>query len=332
MNAPTARVADQLVRYPWNVWWFADSVGFEGLIAATELTGDERYRHFAYGIARGWMGRARDSWHRHDYTAPGSAMVALALYFEDEELLATLERLASWQIWRPRAGDVVLLDPEYALWVWVDCMQFQGPFLTKLAGATGNAEYREAGLAFLFSHHDALVDASGMYSHIYDVTMRRANMIHWGRGQGWAMRGLWQTWENLPLEDPARDRIAGILAEQLDALIPFQQSSGHWRTIIDDPLAYEESSVAAFYVSTGLPALRNGLLASGTHAAALEQAWRAVEAVIDEEGRVCGVSGNTHAGDVEHYRTVKRDVIVPWGQGPALLALKERLSSSEACQ
>src|SRR5262249_22632084 len=130
MNALAAAAADQLVRYPWDVWWFADSVGFEGLIAATELTGEERYRHFGYGLARGWLGRSREGWHRRDYTAPGTAMVGLALRFEDGELLEMLERLADWQIWRPKAGGIALLDPEYALWCWVDCMQFQGPFLT----------------------------------------------------------------------------------------------------------------------------------------------------------------------------------------------------------
>src|SRR5262249_49617441 len=261
---------------------------------------------------------------RRDYTAPGTAMVELALRFEDGELLEMLERLADWQIWRPKAGGIVLLDPEYALWCWVDCMQFQGPFLTRLATATGKDEYRQAGLSFLFSHHDVLVDASGLYSHIYDVTLRAANGIHWGRGQGWAMRGLLQTWSHLAADDPDRARIAAILVRQLDALVNLQQESGNWRTIVDDPLAYEETSVAAFYVSTAYPALTAGFLAADLHGPAVERAWTAVEAALDADGRLRGVSGNTHAGDIEHYRTVPRDVVVPWGQGPALLAMQER--------
>jgi unsaturated rhamnogalacturonyl hydrolase len=330
MTSQAAAVADQLVRHPWEVWWFADSVGFEGLLAATELTGDERYRHFSHGIARGWLGRARDGWHRLDYTAPGTAMVELALHFGDDDLLATLARLAEWQIWRPKAGGLTLLDPEYALWAWVDCMQFQGPFLTRLAAATGNEEHRRAGVRFLLSHHEALADETRLYSHVYDVTTRAANRIHWGRGQGWAMRGLWQTWSHLPDGDADRRTIGEILAAHLDALVAFQQESGHWRTIVDDPDAYEETSVAAFYVSTAYPALAAGLVDEERHGPALERAWRAVESALDSDGRYRGVSGNTHAGDVQHYRTVPRDVVVPWGQGPALLAIRERLRSDQA--
>jgi unsaturated rhamnogalacturonyl hydrolase len=325
VDAKAAAAAAHLVRYPWRVWYFADTVGFEGLLAATEVTEDERYRHFAYGIARGWLGRR--GFERFDYTAPGVALIELALHFEDELLVERLEELARWQMARPKAGGVTLLDPEYALWAWVDCMQFQGPFLARLAAVTGKEEYREAGLAFLLSHDEALRDASGLYSHIFDVTSRQANGVHWGRGQGWAMRGLWQTWAGLPADAPELDGIAATLAAQLDALLLFQLENGHWRTIVDDPDAYEETSVAAFYVSTAYPALQAGLLDPERHGPALERAWQAVEAQIDADGRYRGVSADTPAGDAEHYRRVPRDVTVPWGQGPALLALRERLSS-----
>jgi unsaturated rhamnogalacturonyl hydrolase len=293
-----AAAAAHLVHYPWRVWYFADTVGFEGLLAATEVTEDERYRHFAYGIARGWLGR-RD-FERFDYTAPGVALIELALHFEDELLVERLEELAGWQMARPKAGGVTLLDPDYALWAWVDCMQFQGPFLARLAAVTGKEEYREAGLAFLLSHDEALRDASGLYSHIFDVTSRQVNGVHWGRGQGWAMRGLWQTWAGLPADAPELDGIAATLAAQLDALLPFQLENGHWRTIVDDPDAYEETSVAAFYVSTAYPALQAGLLDPERHGPALERAWQAVEAQIDADGRYRGVSADTPAGDAEH--------------------------------
>ena len=321
LEAKAAALAGHLVRHPWRVWYFADTVGFEGLLAATEVTGDERYRHFAYGVARGWLGRAR--FERFDYTAPGVALIDLALHFEDELLVQRLEELARWQIARPQAGGVTLLDPDYALWAWVDCMQFQGPFLTRLAAITDNGDYREAGIRFLLSHDEALRDGSGLYSHIFDVTSREPNGIHWGRGQGWAMRGLWQTWLHLAPDTPERAAIAATLAAQLDALIPFQLESGHWRTIVDDPEAYEETSVAAFYVSTGCPALEAGVLDPDRHGPALERAWRGVDGGIDADGRYRGVSADTPAGHAAHYRRIPRDVTVPWGQGPALLALRE---------
>ena len=62
MSAPelswVTAAAQRLIRYPWQTWWYGDSVGFEGLIAASDLTGDERFQDFAYGMTKGWLAGA----------------------------------------------------------------------------------------------------------------------------------------------------------------------------------------------------------------------------------------------------------------------------------
>ena len=55
-------------------------------------------------------------------------MTDLAVRFEDDELVSELLALADWQLARPRADGLPLLDLGQATCVWVDCMQFQGPF------------------------------------------------------------------------------------------------------------------------------------------------------------------------------------------------------------
>lgn len=313
--------ADRLVRYDWRVWYFADSVGCEGLLAATDLTGDEAYRHVVYGLAQGWVARSAP-WQRYDYTAPGVALLDVAHHFGDDRLRARLLDWADWQAHLTQAGGHVLLDPAYALWVWVDCMQFQGPFFAALAQRTRDEAYYRQAERFLLTQAGALVDESGLFSHIYDVAARATNGVHWGRGQGWAMRGLWQTYQALPEGWPTRGRIADLLRAQLDALLPYQLENGHWRTIVDDPDADEETSVAAFYVATAAPALDAGLLDPARHADPLERARVAVLTAVDDTGWYRGVSGDTPAGDAVHYkRDITPDRLVPWGQGPFLLAL-----------
>jgi len=320
--------ADLLVRYDWRVWYFADSVGCEGLLAATDLTGEEAYRHFVYGLAQGWAARSAP-WQRYDYTAPGVALLDVARHFGDARLRARLLDWAEWQAHLTQAGGQVLLDPAYALWVWVDCMQFQGPFFAHLGRETGDARHDRQAERFLLAQAEALRDESGLFSHVYDVTTCAANGVHWARGQGWAMRGLWQTYRALPPDRPSRPRIAELLRAQLDALLPYQRESGHWRTIVDDPDAYEETSVAAFYVATATPALDAGLLDAARHAGPLERAWAAVLAAVDDTGWYRGVSADTPAGDAAHYKDdIARDRLVPWGQGPFLLALHAYLGRS----
>jgi|SRR5579884_2230526 len=317
--------ADHLIRYPWQIWYFGDTVGVEGLLAASEISGDEAYRSFAYGLARAWLARS-SPWQRYDYTAPGRAMVALAQRYGDDGLTAKLVEWAGWQSHLTQAGGHVLVDPLDAFWVWVDCMQFQGPFFAALGRATGDQRWFREADRFLLSHAEALRDENGLYSQIYDIVSRETNGIHWGRGQGWAMLGLWQTYEFLPDGWPSRPRIAELLRDLIETMEPFQMENGHWRTIVDDPDAGEETSIAAFYVATVAPAIRAGIL-DARHTSSVERAWRAVESSLVADGRFLGVSADTLPGTPEEYKAIPIDVIVPWGQGPFLLALEAMLNS-----
>lgn len=331
MTGPDAQwvsaAGEHLIRYRWQCWWYGDSVGFEGLLAATDLTGDPRFQDFAYGMAKFWLGRRQprraepgQAFHWSDHTAPGAAMVELARRYQDDELMAGLTALADWLLTRPQAGGVPLLDPGQALCAWVDCMQFHGPFLARLAEATGEPRYREAALWFLLGHDRVLRDDSDLYCHIYDLTTHRTNGVHWGRGQGWAMLGLWQTLALLPDGTPEAGRIRDLLSAHLAAMTRWQTPEGSWRTVVDDPSSYPESSVAAFYLATILPAIAAGALDGSAHEKATEQAAAAFDAALAPGGHYRGVSANTHAGDACSYLPIPRGVTVPWGHGPALLA------------
>ncbi len=69
-------VAERLMRHPFQAWFYGDSIGFEGLLAASALLGDPRYADFAHGFLRGWA--ARDEPRRpDDNTAPGHVLFRL---------------------------------------------------------------------------------------------------------------------------------------------------------------------------------------------------------------------------------------------------------------
>ena len=53
--------ADRLCTYPFACWHYGDSIGFEGLLAATDLLGDGRYEGFVHGAVKSWIPRAKPS-------------------------------------------------------------------------------------------------------------------------------------------------------------------------------------------------------------------------------------------------------------------------------
>ena len=60
MTDPRVRAAAELLtRYPFAVWHYGDSIGFEGLLAASDLLGDPRFEAFALGVVKGWIPRAK---------------------------------------------------------------------------------------------------------------------------------------------------------------------------------------------------------------------------------------------------------------------------------
>ena len=54
------RAADRLLAHRWKEWFWANGIGFEGLLDATELTGDEKYFGYVYGFFKAWIPRMED--------------------------------------------------------------------------------------------------------------------------------------------------------------------------------------------------------------------------------------------------------------------------------
>ena len=72
-RARVRAAADRLCRYPFACWHYGDSIGFEGLLAATDVLGDDRYEGFVHGAVKSWIPRAKP-YREIDNTAPGYAM------------------------------------------------------------------------------------------------------------------------------------------------------------------------------------------------------------------------------------------------------------------
>lgn len=345
-----ARAADRLLSHPWKLWFWGDSIGLDGLLDATEITGDSKYLGFVYGLLKAWIARER---HRSefDYTAAGVALLRVYERTGDESLLAAARRhadyLASFR--RTAAGAYVRyesaaieLPPELppgmqaaptvgrgraangGPCVFVDCVHFDGPFFAKMYQLTGEEQYRALAVANIIPQVDLLYDpAERLFHHFWMERTGQPNGVLWARGNGWGLLGVAQTLGGIGMNGAAGPRLALLLKNGIARLASLQDASGAWHTILNDPDSYVEASTAAFYVDIIARAIRLGIVSAADYDTVLEAAMSYIVNHVRADGVLTGVSYETFPSTrAAHYREMPRGAVVPWGQGPLLTAIR----------
>jgi unsaturated rhamnogalacturonyl hydrolase len=344
-SALLACAADRLLAYPFACWHYGDSIGFEGLLAASDTLADESYGAFAHGFMRAWAARAFP-YRELDNTAPGHALCLVYERTGDRSLLEAAERLAAFLTNRRRLAGVYasfgrapLREPsdgsalppdELALLsspgpgAFVDCLHFDPPFLVHLGTLIGDSGLVEAGAEQAMAAVELLQDAeTGIFHHFYLERTGRRYGYGWSRGQGWALLGLLDVLELLPEGHEAVAPLSGSLRALARAMTDTQDRSGHWPALIDEPDAFLETSAALFVAAGFARGVRLGLLEPGLIEVA-ERAYAAGMDAVDADGVVRGVSQAVWACTARgHYRATPVGDEVPWGQGPLLVAAAE---------
>jgi unsaturated rhamnogalacturonyl hydrolase len=341
---------DLLLDYPFRVWHYGESVGLEGLVRLGALLDEPRYEAWVHGLLRGWAAR-RTPFAEIDNTLPGKVLCEIADRHGDDLLLeAALDaagHLASRRMLHgvalpfekaplrnPFGGEplaatdrALIEDPGPG--VFVDPLHFDPPFLVRLGALSGSAELTNAGAEQAHALVDLLQDPSGVFWHFFLERSGERYGLGWGRGQGWALLGLVDVLEGLPATHPLRESLRGALARLADALRASQLDDGSWYAVISDPDSGRESSTAAFAAAGLLRAVAEGLLGD-EYLEPAGAAWAATARKVRPDGMLKDVSANVWACTVpSHYANVPLGAVVPWGQGPLLLAAAEWLADGE---
>jgi unsaturated rhamnogalacturonyl hydrolase len=329
------RVAERTLAYPYKCWGYGEAIAMLGLLAAWRVTGQTRYRRAVEDLFVRWRDARRDGLSFADHVAPGLPLLILAR--DDDGWLPSA--LALGRLFRrmPTVRGVPIHRPDLDGWathVWVDCLYTDGAFLALLARATGDRSWADLAVQQATAHVGVLLDQrTGLFFHGRDVATGRTNGVLWGRGNGWALVGLVDLLRFLPHDQAGRESLQRLVRRQLDALLGLQDQSGHWHTVLDRPDTYLETSVAAMMAWTIPQAVRLGIARSeaaaggGQHdpSGAAARAFDAAMAALDAQGGLTGVSEATPAGDLPVY-AVRPTGVFPWGQGPLLLAMADRLA------
>lgn len=327
LTAATARAAAaHATAYPYKVWGFGEDIALRALLELADALPEPSLVDFVADVAR--RGRRDAPLAPADHVAPGVVLLELHERLGETAFLDHALALGRLLTSFPVADGVAVHRRDLEGWrdtVWVDCMALDAPFLARLACATGEAAWTDHAASALLGYARVLQDPdTGLFVHGYDVGTHCASAIRWGRGNGWALHGLVDALEALPLDHAdvpeARDRLARLLA----ALRDRQHASGRWTTVLDDPTSPLEASTAAFFASGALKARRLVLLPAPLAASLDAMIDRAVATVAEDAGADGGlvVSNATPVGTRATY-VDRPSGVFPWGQGPLLLTFLE---------
>ena len=337
--------AEDLVNWPeWG-----DFVLAEGLMAATDICGRRGYLELAQQILDARIealgGRRQMEAVAKPIKTPGgftpetritfsrsspvimwfgliSPLVMLYGRLGSESYLSAAVSLAE-DVGRraPRSADGAIYMHPLAPQAFVDSVYFVVPGWLSLAEATGEERFREEAVLQLEAHLDKLRDGSGLFFHAWDERAARRSPCLWARGNGWMAMTLAAICETHPESDPLRARAVSLLQAQVAALVPLQDRSGLWHTVLDDASTYLESSAAAAFSLAIAKGARCGVL-SGDLRPVAARAWEAVQGYVSPDGDFTGVSGGTLPGDAAHYNSIPVGV-ERFGTGIFLLAAAE---------
>ena len=152
------------------------------------------------------------------------------------------------------------------------------PLLVKAGKFTDNRKYYDMAAQHIIYMRNLLLRPNGLYRHSPEAD------VAWSRGNGFAALGLALALTDFPKELPTRDIILGFLAEQLTALLPYQDSDGMWHEVIDYPGSFAEITSTAMIGTAIKRGLDQGWLSEEIFRPALQKAWHAVKVRTSFEG------------------------------------------------
>lgn len=316
-------------------WEWPQGVGLYGLVRLWREQGGDRLRAILEGWYEEALGRGLPALNVNT-TAP---MLALALLWDrtrDDRWRRVLDDWADRLMAEaPRTAEGGfqhdVSDKVNEGELWDDTLFMVGLFLAAWGEASGRRALVVEAERQVLVHARYLADPeTGLWFHGWSFP-RRDNFARarWARGNAWITAALADLPELCRLAPSVALFLDGVLSAQTEALLPLQTPDGAWRTLLDDPGSYRETSATAGIAYGLMRAGRLGRLPGPAREAGLRGAAY-VLGQVDAEGTVQGVSYGTRMGhDLQFYRDIP---IQPTGYGQALaiLCLSEALSHPEA--
>lgn len=314
----------------WNDWEWTHGIGLYGIFKHWELSGDPA----SLGIMQKWF---RDRFAAGTPTknvntvAPFLTAAYLLERTGDRSFLPYLDAWAEWIMREmPRTQENglqhIVFNSENPQQLWDDTLMMCALPLAKIGLVLGRPAYLEEAKRQFLLHAKYLADPeTGLWFHGWTFAGRHHfARARWARGNAWVTIAIPEFIELLDLApgDAAREFLIETLRAQVIALTRYQDASGLWHTLIDDPSSYCEASATAGFAYGILKGVRKGHLDPVYETVGI-RAIKAVLANISETGELQKVSFGTPVFEtLQGYRDVPL-TSMPYGQALAILALAE---------
>lgn len=331
-RAPWTEVADNLITtasesYAWD---WGEGVQMCGLMQVYERTGDQRYAdfvarwadtHVPMGYER-LLGNDAGS-ERKGYCGRWVAGTALVYLYEATKKPQYLQ-VASSIAGFIQAGATRSPEGAPGHWLgnyqlWVDTLNMTCPLLSRLSKIEHKPAYLDDAVNQLLVAARHLRDErTGLFYHMWDWQYDRRSEEQWGRGNGWVIMSIADTFEFLPRDHPRYGELKGTAESFAKSLLAAQDPDGVWHTVIADPTSPAECSATTMIAYGLLKLARLGVLPAGFRDSG-RKAWRAVNQRWVKDGLVTGVSEGTIPRDRDQYLNRKVGTYT-WGTGSYLMA------------
>ena len=344
-NVALGRTDMRITTYEWGVT-------YAGMLRATSVTGDQRYRAY---VNERLTGLARMAAHmRANYptatfdtypsSVSGSSYSLRRVLFPQN--LDDSGSMCAAMIKAHRAG-IANLRPwidNYANWVssrqfrlrdgtfarnqplpnsvWLDDLYMSVPCLAQMGALTGDRRYfDDAAKQILQFYSRMFVGQNNLWMHGWIQEMSPHPAFHWARANGWALMATVELLTELPKDHPERTHLLDILKSHATGLRRMQAPSGLWHQLLNRPDSYEETSSSAMYVFAMARAINRGWLSRTTWAPIVLRGWNGVTTKVNSIGQVEGTCIGTGLGwDDTFYLNRPTDVNAAHGYGPIFLA------------
>ncbi|MBI3541908.1 MAG: glycoside hydrolase family 88 protein [Deltaproteobacteria bacterium] len=149
--------------------------------------------------------------------------------------------------------------------IWVDSLMMVGVFAAQWGAHFNDRALLDFAAAQPGLYASALQDPStGLFRHAYKVKSGKtipSSATFWLRGNGWVLAATADILSELPADHPKRGELIALLKKTADGLAKFQQPTGLWDTIANEPgAAYGETSGTALVAYAVAKAVHRGWL------------------------------------------------------------------------
>ena len=236
----------------------------------------------------------------------------------------------------------------YTHQMWLDGLYMGCPFYARYAsrfleGDAKRAAFDDIANQFAVVTRHTYDAKTGLYRHGWDESKSMiwadkatGQSAHaWGRALGWFAAAIVDTEEYFPADHPGREQLRKLLREYAATLIRWQDNSGAWWQVADQPGRegnYLESTATALIGYAMMKGVNRGILGEDAKAAALK-AWNALNRDFLKENpdgtvsltRCCSVAGLSadRDGSFEYYLREKIVDNDPKGVGPYMFLALE---------